>query len=70
MVYVKIPPDLCLWNGPKVQESCCINRKRQHAGHGPVSAGHGPVCRQNPDTFCPYSDQKSDGNLLVNTDAC
>ncbi|MFS7917216.1 hypothetical protein Hanom_Chr03g00186471 [Helianthus anomalus] len=20
-------------------------------------AGHGPVCRRNPDTFCPYFDK-------------
>ncbi|KAF5768298.1 hypothetical protein HanXRQr2_Chr14g0634791 [Helianthus annuus] len=48
----------------------CIYRKRQHAGHGPVSGGHGPVCRQDPDTFYPYSDVKSEGNLLVDTGAC
>ncbi|KAJ0856870.1 hypothetical protein HanRHA438_Chr13g0583501 [Helianthus annuus] len=53
--------------GPRVQESCCIYRKRQYADHGPVSAVHDPVVRQESDTFCLYFDLKSDTNLQVGT---
>ncbi|MFS7945144.1 hypothetical protein Hanom_Chr06g00520691 [Helianthus anomalus] len=67
MVGEKISSKFCRWVVQMCRILGCIYRKRQYAGHDPVSAGHGPMCRQDSDTVCPNSDVRSE---RMDTRAC